>query len=89
MNKLELVYDNSRTTLAIARPKPGEALPASGTVEGVAPLGAKLFVNGKPAALDAKGRFSLAVGRAEALVFRVVADNGAESYWVRKVRRKR
>jgi ferric-dicitrate binding protein FerR (iron transport regulator) len=90
MNKLEIVYDNSHTTLAIARPRPGEASLGSVTpVRGVAPLGSKLYVNGKQAELDPKGRFSLDVRRADAVVFRLVAENGAESWWVRSLRRDR
>jgi hypothetical protein len=87
MNKLELVYDNALTRLAIGSPKPNEV--ATGPeVEalGVAPLGSKLYINGKPARLDDKGRFSMRVGRASALVFRLVARNGSESYWIRKLR---
>lgn len=84
MNKLELVYDNSFTNLAIARPKPGEAVTGPEVeVRGVAPLGSRLFVNGKPASVDDKGRFNLRVARADAVVFRVVLENGTESYWVR------
>ena len=84
MNKLDIIYDNSMTTLAILRPKPGERA-AGSTVraEGVAPLGAKLFVNGQPAPLDAKGRFGLDVPHSASLVFRVLDGAGRESYWVR------
>ena len=90
MNKLEIVYDNSHTTLAIAQPRPGETGAGSVTpVRGVAPLGSKLYVNGKLADLDPKGRFSLDVRRADAVVFRLVAENGAESWWVRSLRRTR
>jgi hypothetical protein len=88
MNKLEVVYDNSLSTLAIASPKPGQ--PVAGDrveVSGVAPLGSKLYVNGQPAPLDDKGRFEMRVDRAEALVFRLVGRGGAESYWVRSLRR--
>jgi ferric-dicitrate binding protein FerR (iron transport regulator) len=90
MNKLEIVYDNSRTTLAIARPRAGESAAGKITpVRGVAPLGSKLYVNGKPATLDSKGRFSLDVRRADAVVFRLVADNGTESWWIRSLGRAR
>lgn len=90
MNKLEIVYDNSHTTLAIARPRVGESPSGAVTpVRGVAPLGSKLYVNGKPATLDPKGRFSLDVRRADAVVFRLVAENGAESWWVRSLGRNR
>jgi hypothetical protein len=87
MNKLELVYDNALTRLAIGSPKPNEV--ATGPeVEalGVAPLGSKLFINGKPARLDGKGRFQEKVSRAPAVVFRLVGKNGSESYWIRKLR---
>jgi hypothetical protein len=87
MSKLELVYDNALTRLAIGSPKPNEV--ASGTevaTLGVAPLGSKLYINGKAARLDDKGRFSERVSRAPALVFRLVSRNGVESYWIRKLR---
>jgi hypothetical protein len=87
MNKLELVYDNALTRLAIGSPKPNEV--ATGPeVEalGVAPLGSKLYINGKPARLDGKGRFQEKVSRAPAVVFRLVGKNGSESYWIRKLR---
>jgi hypothetical protein len=87
MNKLDLVYDNSLTTLAIGSPKPGQRVTGSAIdVSGVAPLGSRLFVNGRPAPLDEKGRFAMRVGRTQAVVFRLVGRDGAESYWVRKLR---
>jgi hypothetical protein len=87
LNKLELVYDNSLTTLAIATPKPGEPItgPEVGAT-GVAPLGSKLFINGKPAPLDGKGRFEVKLARSSSLVFRLVSKDGTESYWIRKLR---
>ena len=58
-------------------------------VAGVAPLGARLFVNGTPAPLDDKGRFALKLGDApRVLVFRLLADDGTESYWIRSLRRR-
>jgi hypothetical protein len=87
MNKLELVYDNALTTLAIGSPRPG--VPVTGKrvdASGVAPLGSKLFINGQPAPLDAKGRFAVSLERKGALVFRLVGPDGAERYWVRKLR---
>jgi hypothetical protein len=53
---------------------------------GVAPLGSKLFINGKPAPLDGKGRFEVKLARASSLVFRLVSKDGTESYWIRKLR---
>lgn len=89
MNKLELVYDNARRTLAITRPRPGERVGPGGVeVQGVAPLGSKLYVNGKPAPLDEKGRFSLSVPSSDAVVFRLVSQAGAELYWMRKLARE-
>jgi hypothetical protein len=87
MNKLELVYDNALTRLAIGSPKPNEV--ATGLevqALGVAPLGSKLYINGKQAHLDDKGRFQEKVSRAPAVVFRLVGKNGSESYWIRKLR---
>lgn len=87
MNKLELVYDNSLTTLAIGSPKPGQRVSGRQVeVSGVAPLGSKLYVNGKAAPLDDKGRFEMRIDRAQAVIFRLVNKNGAESYFVRKLR---
>jgi hypothetical protein len=87
MNKLELVYDNALTRLAIGSPKPNERLTGSEvTTLGVAPLGSRLYINGKPARLDEKGRFTEKVGRTSALVFRLVTRSGAESYWIRRLR---
>ncbi len=87
MNKLELVWENALNALAIARPAPGDAVEGDGVdVAGVAPLGSRLYVNGRPAPLDGRGRFELRVARAPALIFRLVGRSGAESYWVRTLR---
>jgi hypothetical protein len=88
VRRLELVYDNAVSTLAITKPQlqPRAGVSAGRVVEvqGVAPLGARLFVNGKAASVDDKGRFSLRVARpAGTLIFRLLEKDGAESYWVR------
>jgi hypothetical protein len=89
MNKLELVYDNSLTTLAIGSPRAGQVVTSREVdVTGVAPLGARLYVNGQAAPLDAKGRFEMRLPAASSLVFRLVGRNGAESYFVRRLRLK-
>jgi len=89
MNKLELVYDNARRGLAVSRPRPGERVGASGVpVEGVAPIGSRLFVNDQQVPLDAKGRFSQRLPPTEVLVFRLVSEQG-EAYWVRPLRSDR
>jgi hypothetical protein len=90
LNRLELAYDNALDALAIRLPRPDQPL-AGKTVDvaGVAPLGARLFVNGTPAPLDDKGRFAIKVGDApRVLVFRLLADDGTESYWIRHLRRR-
>jgi hypothetical protein len=86
-NRLELVYDNALDALAISRPRPAQKVVGREVeVAGVAPLGARLFVNGKAAPLDEKGRFTLTVtGAPRTLVFRLLGKTGAESYWVRRV----
>jgi hypothetical protein len=87
MNKLDVVYDNAILTLTIERPAPGEAAGGAtiGT-RGVAPLGSKLFINGKAAPLDSRGRFDLEVPRAPSLVYRLVSSDNSESYWIRSPR---
>jgi len=89
MNKLELVYDNERRGLALSRPRPGERLGKGAVpVEGVAPPGSRLFLNGQAVALDGKGRFSLKVPATDSLVFRLVSGQ-SEAYWVRTLRSDR
>lgn len=89
MNKLELVYDNERRGLALSRPRPGEKLGKGELpVEGVVPVGSRLFLNGQAVALDAKGRFSQRVAATDTLVFRLVSGQ-SEAYWVRTLRSPR
>ncbi len=89
LNKLAMVYDNAVAALVLKSPKNGD-LAAGGQVKavGVAPVGSKVFVNGKPAVLDAQARFEatvapLAQGR---VVVRSVGGGG-EAFTVRTVRR--
>jgi len=86
MNKLDMIYDNSRRSLAIARPRQGERVGKVVEASGIAPLGSKLTLNGRAATLDGKGRFKVSVPSTPFLVFRLVTDDGGESYWVRQVR---
>ncbi len=88
MNKLVITYDNAVPNLAIKAPKNGDAGGAKVRCQGVAPVGAKLQINGKAVTLDEKSRFDTEAAPMGAglLVFRMV--NGAsEVYTVRKVRR--
>ncbi len=89
MNKLEIVYDNAVPNLIIKAPKNGDPGGNQVSVVGIAPVGSKLFVNGKSLELDDKARFSSKAapfpgGR---LIFRMVGKNGADVYTVRTVRR--
>jgi hypothetical protein len=87
MNKLELVYDNPLNTLAIGSPKPGETVSGREVdVTGAAPVGSRLYVNGRAVPLDPKGRFELRIERSPSVVFRLVANDGSESYWVRQLK---
>lgn len=81
MNKMDIVFDNSLTQLVLTAPKEGER---AATATGVAPLGARLSLNGKPVPLDAAGRFAVPTGGAAVLVFKLTARDGAERYWVRR-----
>lgn len=58
MNKLELVYDNSVPDLVVSAPRNGQAAGAKVRAAGVAPVDARLSINGRPVALDGKHRFS-------------------------------
>lgn len=84
MNKMEIVFDNSVTRLVLSSPRDGER---ASTAVGVAPLGSKLTLNGKPVQVDEAGRFSQPIGGASVLVFRLVTKDGGEAYWVRRVAR--
>jgi hypothetical protein len=90
MNKLVITYDNAVPNLMIKTPHNGDAGGARVRCSGIAPVGAKVSINGKPVSLDEKSRFDqdIAPSPNGLLVFRMV--NGAsEVYTVRKVRRSR
>jgi hypothetical protein len=86
LNKLHLVYDNAVPGLVIQAPRNGEKVKWPARVAGIAPVGARVFVNGRALPLDDKARFDaevlpLAGGR---LVFHLL-DGGAEVFTVRTV----
>lgn len=81
MNKMEVVFDNSLTRLVLSSPRDGER---AANATGVAPLGSKLYLNGKLVPLDGSGRFSAPTGTANVLVFRLVTPGGGEAFWVRR-----
>ncbi len=89
MSKLEMVYDNAVPNLVIKSPKPNERVRGNRVdVAGVAPVGAKVFVNGRSVSLDEKARFStsVSVGSPPVVVFRM-AHAGGEVITVRTLRR--
>lgn len=90
MNKLVITYDNAVPNLMIKAPKNGDPGGAKVRCQGIAPVGAKVTVNGRAVPLDEKSRFDLEVAPMGGglLVFRMV--NGAsEVYTVRKVRKSK
>jgi hypothetical protein len=88
MNKLEITYDNAVRNLKITSPKNGDAGGAKVRCAGIAPVGAKVSVNGKPVPLDEKSRFDIEVPPVGngLMVFRMV-NGPAEVYTVRKVKK--
>ncbi|MDP1826710.1 MAG: FecR domain-containing protein [Archangium sp.] len=87
MNKLHLVFDNAVAALSIKSPRNGDPGGRSVNASGVAPVGSKLFINGKSVPLDAQARFDTTVSPAAGgrIVFRLL-HGGAEIYTVRTVR---
>jgi hypothetical protein len=86
-NQLSIAYDNAHVELAIEKPRPWQRVRGRRVeVQGVAPLESKLFINGKRAPLDEKGRFDFRVDPAAALIFRLVTPDGNETLWVRGLR---
>ena len=86
--KLEIVYDKPQSSgLAIRFPRPGDAPRGRALdVGGLAPVGARLFVNGRAAVVDGQGHFSLRLAAPpRLLVFRLLARSGGESYWIRRL----
>jgi hypothetical protein len=81
MNKMDIVFDNSVTRLVLSSPRDGER---ASTATGVAPLGSRLTLNGRPVPVDDGGRFSVPLGGASLLVFKLVTRDGAEAQWVRR-----
>ncbi len=88
LNRLNLAYDNAVPDLILKSPRPNATVGASVALEGVVPLGARVFVNGKPLSLDESARFRSTVPTPTSgiLVFRVVQRNGNETLTVRSVR---
>ncbi len=86
MNQMDIIFDNSLTSLQLASPRDGDRADGA-KASGVAPLGSKLFVNGKPVATDGSGRFNAPLPKSELVVFRLVTQDGSESYWFRRLKK--
>ncbi|MFP2932840.1 hypothetical protein ACLESO_48385, partial [Pyxidicoccus sp. 3LG] len=89
MNKLELVYDNSVPVLMVSTPRNGQRAGERVRASGVAPVDARLSINGRPVALDAKHRFSTwvePVGSPPLLVFKMTRSGAPEVHTVRTLK---
>ena len=86
MNKLHMVFDNAVSSLSIKTPRNGEAGGKSVNAVGIAPVGSKLFINGKAVQLDAQARFDTQVSPVGGRVVFRLLHNGGESYTVRTVK---
>lgn len=92
MNKLEIIYDNSVPQLIVRAPRNGERAGGKVPTNGVAPVGSKVYINGKPAPLDDKSRFegtTSPIGRTPIVVFRLTRPSEPDVYTVRMLRRGR
>lgn len=91
LNKLELAYDNSVPNLLVLSPKNGELAGAKVRAAGVAPVGTRLTINGRPATLDGKNRFDVAVtpiGRPPLVIFRLSRPPAADALTLRVLRKR-
>ncbi len=86
LNKLEIRYDNGRTTLLIEQPMPGERVGPEARASGVMPEHSQLYVNEQLVRSDARGRFSVPVGAVDVVRFRLASADG-ERYWLRRLKR--
>jgi hypothetical protein len=89
MNKLELVYDNSVPVLVVSSPRNGQRAGPRVRATGVAPVNARLSINGRPVPLDGKHRFSTwaePVGAPPRLVFKMTRPGAPEVYTVRTLK---
>jgi hypothetical protein len=89
MSKLEMVYDNSVPSLVVLSPKSGTAAARTVHASGVAPVGARVFVNDHPARLDEKHRFDAdvaPVGVPPMVVFRCARGKSPDIVAVRTLK---
>ncbi len=90
-NGLEIAYDNVINDLVIRSPKNGQRVSGDRVVTmGELALGARLFINGKQADLDAKGRFKVSVvlpHGERTVVYRTQAADGVQRFYLRELKR--
>jgi hypothetical protein len=86
MNKLHMVFDNAVSSLIIKTPRNGDAGGKTVNASGIAPVGSKLFINGKSVALDGQARFDTGVTPAGGRVIFRLLQGGAKIYTVRTVK---
>lgn len=92
MNRLELIYDNSVPSLVIHTPRNGGPAGQEVRTSGVAPVGARLFINDRPAPLDGKNRFSAIaypIGTPPVVIYRLSRPGVPDAYTVRVLRQGR
>ncbi|RKG72657.1 hypothetical protein [Corallococcus terminator] len=89
MNKLELVYDNSVEGLVVDSPRQGTASAEKVRAAGVAPVNARLSINGRAVPLDGKHRFDTWVspmGTPPLLVFKMTRPGAPDVLTVRTLK---
>ncbi|MHA7629030.1 FecR family protein [Corallococcus sp. M7] len=89
MNKLELVYDNSVVGLVVDSPRQGVPAAEKVRASGVAPVNARLSINGRAVPLDAKHRFDTWVapmGMPPLLVFKMTRPGAPDVLTVRTLK---
>lgn len=92
MNNLTIAFDNAITDLSIKTPRVdarvnNKSLVTSGEVV----LGARLYLNGRRIPLDSKGRFKERINLSKGsnpLVYKTIANDGVERFYVREVYRR-
>ncbi|RKH43118.1 hypothetical protein, partial [Corallococcus llansteffanensis] len=89
MNKLELVYDNSVVGLVVDSPRQGAPMAEKVRAAGVAPVNARLSINGRDVPLDSKHRFDTWVapmGMPPLLVFKMTRPGAPDVLTVRTLK---
>ena len=91
MSRLELAYDNAVPDLVVESPAQGARVREGQEVRvaGVAPVGSRVKINGKPIAPDAKGRFSgraRPTGSPACIIFELSRPGVPDTYTVRTLR---